>query len=299
MTKVAVVYGGMSSEREVALMSGETVIQGLKQANYDVVSLDLVNTELLVPWLQEQQPDIVFPVLHGGMGEDGTLQAVLQWHGFPFTGSGVIGSAVALDKYRSKQIFRAAGLPTADFNVVKSVEQAKQLEGTLNYPVFVKPANEGSSIGISRVNNKEALIPAIELALQYDTEILIETFIDGPEYTVGIVGDELMPVVSMKSQTEFYDYEAKYISDDTQYNIPSGLSDDKEAYVQRIAKQAFDALNCSGWGRVDLMMDSQGSVFILEVNTIPGMTSHSLVPMSARAKGWSLAELMKRIVETV
>ncbi|MDN3650524.1 D-alanine--D-alanine ligase [Reinekea marina] len=299
MTKVAVIYGGMSSEREVALMSGETVIQGLKEAGYNVVSLDLVITESLVPWLQAEKPDLVFPVLHGGMGEDGTLQAVLQWHGFPFTGSGVIGSAVALDKYRSKQIFRAAGLPTADFNIVKSAEQARQLEGQLHYPVFVKPANEGSSIGISRVNSKSEFLPAIELAMEYDKEVLVETFIDGPEYTVGIVGDELMPVVSMKSQTEFYDYEAKYISDDTEYNIPSGLSDEKEAYVQSIAKQAFEALNCSGWGRVDLMMNSKGEVFILEVNTIPGMTSHSLVPMSARAKGWSLAQLMKRIVDTV
>ncbi|MBU2863578.1 D-alanine--D-alanine ligase [Reinekea forsetii] len=299
MTKIAVIYGGMSSEREVALMSGETVIQGLKEAGYNVVSLDLVNTESLVPWLQAEKPDLVFPVLHGGMGEDGTLQAVLQWHGFPFTGSGVIGSAVALDKYRSKQIFRAAGLPTADFNIVKSGEQAKQLESQLNYPVFVKPANEGSSIGISRVNSKSEFLPAIELAMEYDKEVLVETFIDGPEYTVGIVGDELMPVVSMKSQTEFYDYEAKYISDDTEYNIPSGLSEEKEAYVQAIAKQAFEALNCSGWGRVDLMMNKQGEVFILEVNTIPGMTSHSLVPMSARAKGWSLAQLMKHIVATV
>ena len=262
MSKIAVIYGGMSSEREVALMSGKTVIQGLEEAGYDVVSLDLVNTELLVPWLNEQKPDLVFPVLHGGVGEDGTLQAVLQWHGYAYTGSGVIGSAIALDKFRSKQIFRAAGIPTADFIVIKSTAAAQQAEDTLQYPVFVKPVNEGSSIGVSRVNKKDELVPAIKLALQYDTEILVEQFIDGPEYTVGIVGDELMPVVSMKSQTEFYDYEAKYISDDTIYNVPSGLSEEQETYVQKIAKAAFDALNCNGWGRVDLMMNSKGELFV-------------------------------------
>ncbi|MFQ3230470.1 D-alanine--D-alanine ligase [Reinekea sp.] len=299
MNKVAVIYGGMSSERDVALMSGQTVIEGLKEAGYEVVSLDMLDTEMLVPWLKEQKPDVVFPVLHGGVGEDGTLQAVLQWHGYAFTGSGVIGSAIALDKYRSKQIFRAAGLPTADCIVVNSVAAAKEAETTLTYPVFVKPATEGSSIGISRVNSKEELVPAVEIALRYDTDILVEQFIDGPEYTVGIVGDELLPVVSMKSTTEFYDYEAKYISDDTIYDIPSGLSDEQEQYVQNVAKSAFDALGCHGWGRVDLMMNHQGELFILEVNTIPGMTSHSLVPMSARAKGWTTAQLMKNIIDTI
>jgi D-alanine-D-alanine ligase len=299
MSKVAVVYGGVSSEREVALMSGETVIQGLTEAGYEVVSLDLLDTNALIPWLKEQQPDFVFPVLHGGLGEDGTLQAVLEWHGYKYTGSGVKGSAIALDKCRSKQIFNSVGVPTADFIVVSSVAHAERVKDEIGYPVFVKPVKEGSSIGVSRVNKQEDFVSAIKSALKYDTDILVEQFIDGPEYTVGIVGDELLPVVSMKSQTEFYDYQAKYISDDTVYDIPSGLSDEQEAYVQQVAKKAFDALGCSGWGRVDLMMSRQGELFVLEVNTIPGMTSHSLVPMSARAKGWTMAQLMENVVATI
>lgn len=298
MKKVAVVYGGLSAERDVALMSGATVIDALKQAGYAVDVLDLVKKEELIPWLMSVKPDVVFPVLHGRMGEDGTLQGVLEYLNLPYTGSGVLGSSLAMDKLRSKEVFMAKQIPTAAFNVATSVDQAEQLKANIHYPVFVKPAQEGSSIGVSRVNTPEQLVVSVGKALQHDKEVIIEQFIDGAEFTVGIVDNMALPIITMKSPHEFYDYDAKYISDDTVYSFETGLSESLNQRIQEIALNAFAALGCSGWGRVDLMANKAGELFVLEVNTIPGMTSHSLVPMAADAMGWSLPELVSRIVES-
>jgi D-alanine-D-alanine ligase len=297
--KVAVLFGGLSAEREVALRSGRTVINALSSAGYEVVELDVVDRNLLLPWLAEHKPDVVFPVLHGRMGEDGVLQGLLEWLGIPFVGSGVMGSAIAMDKLRSKMIFKASGVPTPDFVVVRSEADALIHQARLRYPVFVKPVREGSSIGIGRADNQGEFIAAVSQALSFDTEVLVEQFVDGPEYTVGIVGSEVLPVIGLKPHARFYDYDAKYVNDDTEYHLPSGLSAELEAAVQAMSLLAFDALGCSGWGRVDLMLDAQGALQVLEVNTIPGMTDHSLVPKAARAYGWDLPELMHKLLATV
>ncbi|WP_320823447.1 D-alanine--D-alanine ligase [Reinekea sp.] len=297
--KVAVLFGGLSAEREVALRSGRTVINALLAAGYQVVELDLVERSLLLPWLAEHKPDVVFPVLHGRMGEDGVLQGLLEWLGIPFVGSAVMGSAIAMDKLRSKMIFKTSGVPTPDFVVVRSLAEAMVHQNQLCYPVFVKPAREGSSIGIGRADDQAEFMAAVSQALAFDSEVLVEQFVDGPEYTVGIVGSEVLPVIGLKPHARFYDYEAKYVSNETEYLLPSGLSADQEATVQAMAVLAFHALGCSGWGRVDLMLDAQGAVQVLEVNTIPGMTDHSLVPKAASAYGWELPELMHRLLATV
>ncbi|MFT4674903.1 MAG: D-alanine-D-alanine ligase, partial [Reinekea sp.] len=288
-----------SAEREVALLGGRTVINALLAAGYEVVELDLVDRSLLLPWLAEHKPDVVFPVLHGRMGEDGVLQGLLEWLGLPFVGSGVMGSAIAMDKLRSKMIFKANGVPTPDFVVVRSEADALNQQARLCYPVFVKPVREGSSIGIGRADNQSEFMAAVIQALNFDFEVLVEQFVDGPEYTVGIIGTEVLPVIGLKPHARFYDYDAKYVSDDTEYHLPSGLSVELEGAVQAMALQAFDALDCSGWGRVDLMLDAQGALQVLEVNTIPGMTDHSLVPKAALAYGWDLPELMHKLLATV
>ncbi|ATX77793.1 D-alanine--D-alanine ligase [Reinekea forsetii] len=297
--KVAVLFGGLSAEREVALLSGRTVIKALLTAGYEVVELDLVDRSLLLPWLAEHKPDVVFPVLHGRMGEDGVLQGLLEWVGIPFVGSGVMGSAIAMDKLRSKMIFKTGGVPTPDFVVVRSQADALIHQARLCYPVFVKPVREGSSIGIGRADNQGEFMSAVTEALNHDTEVLVEQFVDGPEYTVGIIGAEVLPVIRLKPHARFYDYDAKYVSEDTEYHLPSGLSAELEGAVQAMSLMAFAALGCTGWGRVDLMMDGQGALQVLEVNTIPGMTDHSLVPKAASAYGWDLPELMHKLLATV
>jgi len=298
-SKVAVLFGGLSAEREVALRSGRTVINALLTAGYEVVELDLVERSQLLPWLIAQSPDVVFPVLHGRLGEDGVLQGLLEWLDIPFVGSGVMGSAIAMDKLRSKMIFKTSGVPTPDFVVVRSLAEAQICQHQLCYPVFVKPVREGSSIGIGRADDQSEFMAAVRQALAFDAEVLVEQFVDGPEYTVAIVGTQVLPVIGLKPHARFYDYDAKYVSNATEYHLPSGLSAEQEAAVQAMSWLAFSALGCSGWGRVDLMLDGQGALQVLEVNTIPGMTDHSLVPKAARAFGWELPELMHKLLATV
>lgn len=297
--RVGVVYGGQSAEREVALDSGRTVIRALQEAGYRVAEHDVTGRAGLVSWLQSTQPDLVFPVLHGRGGEDGTLQGLLEWLGLPYVGSGVLASALAMDKLRSKWVFGASQIATPHFAVVRSAEECAALANQLEYPVMVKPVHEGSSIGMSRVDDSASLNEACELAFQFDTEVMIEQFVMGKEYTVAVIGDQALPVIGLQPASGFYDYNAKYIADDTRYAMPSGLSEAMETEVKALSVKAFQSLGCQGWGRVDVMMDAAGQPFVLEVNTIPGMTDHSLVPKAAVAHGWSLPQLMHRILATV
>ncbi|MHA7880948.1 MAG: D-alanine--D-alanine ligase [Saccharospirillum sp.] len=297
--RVAVLYGGRSAERDVALLSGETVIRALNAGGYEVLPLDVTDREALVGWLQHNDIDVVFPVLHGRGGEDGVLQGLLEWLGLPYVGSGVMASALAMDKLRSKWVFASAGIATPNFAVVRSMDECLALANQVDYPVMVKPVHEGSSIGMSRVDEAEQLAEACASAFEYDSEVMLEQFVTGAEYTVGIVGDEALPVIRLKAASGFYDYNAKYVANDTQYFLPSGLNDAQERQLRRLSLRAFQALGCQGWGRVDLMMDEAGNPYVLEVNTIPGMTDHSLVPKASEAHGWSLAELMHRLLATV
>jgi len=297
--RVGVVYGGQSAEREVALGSGRTVIRALTEAGYQVEEHDVTGRVALVSWLQSTELDLVFPVLHGRGGEDGTLQGLLEWFGIPYVGSGVLASALAMDKLRSKWVFGSAMIETPHFAVVRSANECTALENQLEYPVMIKPVHEGSSIGMSRVDDASSLAAACALAFQFDTEVMIEQFVMGKEYTVAVIGNQALPVIGLEPASVFYDYNAKYVSNDTQYALPSGLSKTKEAEVQALAVRAFQSLGCQGWGRVDLMMDVAGQPTVLEVNTIPGMTDHSLVPKASVAHGWSLPELMHQILATV
>lgn len=297
--KVGVVYGGASAEREVALRSGETVIHSLRAAGYDVESHDVQTHRGVVDWLLATPVDVVFPVLHGRGGEDGVLQGLLEWLDCPYVGSGVLASALAIDKLRSKWVFGSADIPTPHFAVIRSQAECAALESQLEYPVMVKPVHEGSSIGMSRVDDADQLAEACRKAFAYDREVMIEQFITGEEYTVAIVGDQALPAIRLQAATGFYDYDAKYLADDTRYWLPCGLPEDKENDIKKLSVRAFQALGCQGWGRVDLMLDAAGQAQVLEVNTIPGMTDHSLVPKASQAMGWSLAELMHHILATV
>lgn len=296
---VGVLYGGLSAEREVALKSGATVIAALEAAGYRVASLDVTDAAGLTAWLERTEVDVVFPVLHGRGGEDGALQGLLEWHRQRYVGSGVLASALAMDKLRSKWVFASAGIDTPHFAVIRDDAERQALQAQLEYPVMVKPVHEGSSIGMSRVDDAEGLSAACADAFRYDGEVMIERFIEGGEYTVAIVGDTALPVIRLEAASGFYDYRAKYLADDTRYWLPCGLDAAAERAVQDQARRAFRALGCSGWGRVDLMLDAAGRAQVLEVNTIPGMTDHSLVPKAARAQGWELPELMHRILATV
>lgn len=297
--RVAVPFGGLSAEREVALNSGMTVIRALREAGYEVEVFDVVDKADLVEWVGQLDADVVFPMLHGRGGEDGQLQGLLEWHGLPYVGSGVLGSALAMDKLRSKWVFASAGIATPPFAVIRSDAERQAMQAQLDYPVMVKPVHEGSSIGMSRVDTADQLAAACIEAFRFDAEVMIEQFIAGSEYTVGIVGDLALPAIRLEAANTFYDYQAKYQSDDTRYFLPCGLSAEGEAQLQSLALQAFRALGCQGWGRVDLMMDAAGQAMVLEVNTIPGMTDHSLLPKASRAQGWELPQLMHEILATV
>ena len=300
--KVAVLLGGTSAERDVSLMSGEAVIAGLKEAGIDAHGVD--PRDFPVMRLKEEGYSKVFIALHGRGGEDGTLQGVLDFLALPYTGSGVMASAITMDKWRSKLLWQGAGLPVAPYVWINRQQMEAGLDDALvqriaqlGMPLFVKPSSEGSSVGISRVNQPADLPAALEEAFRHDDDVLIEKFINGPEYTVGILGEQILPSIRIQPASDFYDYEAKYISDDTQYFCPAGLSVEKEAELQALVLNAWRSLGCSGWGRVDVMMDSDGAFYLLEVNTSPGMTSHSLVPMAAKQAGISFSQLVARILE--
>jgi D-alanine-D-alanine ligase len=243
-----------------------------------------------------EQYDAAFISLHGRFGEDGTIQGALELLGIPYTGSGVMASAIGMDKWRTKLIWHAAGVITPAFEVVSTDSDFSAIEKKLGLPLFVKPANEGSSIGISKVKTLGGLKAAYELAAKSDPLVIAEQFVGGGEFTVGILGDQVLPIVRIVPANEFYDFEAKYLRDDTQYLCPCGLTSAQEAKIQAEALQAFKAIGGTGWGRVDFLMDEAGTHYFLEVNTSPGMTDHSLVPMAAKAAGIPFADLVKRIL---
>ncbi|WNN49203.1 D-alanine--D-alanine ligase [Siccibacter colletis] len=300
--KIAVLFGGDSAEREVSLQSGAAVLAGLKEAGLDVHPFD--PSERSVMTLKEQGFDKVFIALHGRGGEDGTLQGVLELLGLPYTGSGVMASAIGMDKLRTKLLWQGAGLPVAPWVALTRTQfadglsqQTQRAIEALGLPLIVKPAREGSSVGMSRVEHADALVSALELAFEHDSEVLVEKWLSGPEFTVAMLGNDILPSIRIQPAGIFYDYEAKYLSDETQYFCPAGLSDDEEQLLGNLVRKAWNILDCSGWGRVDVMKDSEGQFYLLEVNTSPGMTSHSLVPMAARQAGMSFSQLVVRILE--
>jgi D-alanine-D-alanine ligase len=293
--KVAVLMGGKSAEREVSLKSGGMVLAALRGRGVDAHPFD--PRERSLEDLLKERFDRVFIALHGRFGEDGTLQGVLEWLGIPYTGSGVLASALAMDKVRTKRLWHAEGLPTAAYEVLRKDTDLKAVAKRLGIPLFVKPASEGSSVGMTKVRSAAGLEEAYALAVNYDPVVIAEKFLDGPELTAAVLGDEVLPLIRIETPREFYDYEAKYIASDTRYLIPAGVSAKKEKALQALCLRAFRALGCRGWGRVDLMLDRQGRPYLLEVNTAPGMTDHSLVPMAARAVGLSYEDLCVRILE--
>jgi len=293
--KVAVMMGGKSAEREVSLKSGAAVLAALRSSGVDAHRFD--PQDLPLDALHAQGFQRVFIALHGRGGEDGTLQGALDLMAIPYTGSGVLASALAMDKWRSKLIWQASGLPVPDFAVLDGAGDFAAVEARLGLPLFVKPANEGSSIGISKVKQPGGLRAAYELAARFDSCVIAEKYLGGGEFTVGILAGQALPVIRIVPATEFYDYDAKYLRDDTEYRIPSGLGEGREAEMRDLALRAFAALGGRGWGRMDLMLDAEGRIYCLEANTSPGMTDHSLVPMAARAAGIGFPQLVLRLLE--
>lgn len=293
--KVAVLMGGTSAEREVSLNSGRAVLDGLLRQGVDAHAVDITGPRDIVELYQHNYAR-AFIVLHGRGGEDGRIQGALQTLGIPYTGSGVAGSAIAMDKYRTKLMWGGVGLQTPDYQLLRNPSDLK-LAAALGFPLMIKPANEGSSIGMSRVTTEAELDKAWRVAREYDPIVIAERWITGSEYTVAILGSDALPVIRLETPNEFYDYEAKYQSDETGYYIPCGLDTGREHAAQALALEAFDAIGASGWGRVDMMIDDAGEMWLIEANTVPGMTDHSLVPMAAKAHGISFDDLVWRILE--
>lgn len=294
--KVAVLMGGISAERDVSLVSGAAVLQGLRSKGVDAHGVD-VNPSNIAD-LSAQGFDRAFIALHGRWGEDGVVQGALEAIGMPYTGSDVLGCALAMDKVRSKQVWQALGLPTARYQVLRAEADLDGLIDELGLPLFLKPALEGSSVGIGKVSDEKELLAAYRKTAAVGDDVLAEQFIPGAELTTAIFKDAALPVIRMSTENEFYDYEAKYQSDDTQYFCPAGLSDELEQEVRSLALKAFNALDCKVWGRVDVMLDANEQPLLLEVNTVPGMTDHSLVPMAAAATGLDFDNLVVEILAT-
>ena len=293
--KVAVLLGGRSAERPVSLRSGGMVLAALRSRGVDAHAFDPAERDLEA--LIDERYDRAFIALHGRFGEDGTIQGVLDWLGIPYTGSGVLGSALAMDKLRSKLVWQASGLATPPFEILRADSDWRQVSARLGLPLMIKPASEGSSIGMSKVRSADRLEEAYAAAVNYDRIVIAEKFVDGTELTAGVLGERALPLIRLETPRDFYDYEAKYIADDTRYILPCGLPEARERELQALCLAAFRTLGCSGWGRVDLMLDREGAPYLLEVNTAPGMTDHSLVPMAARAVGLSYEDLCLEILE--
>lgn len=294
--KVAVLLGGDSAEREVSLRSGQAVTKALRNAGVDAHPFDPAHNPLAE--LKEQGFTRAFNVLHGRGGEDGTIQGALHYLGVPYTGSGVLACALAMDKVKTKQVWQAAGLPVARSVVVRRGEQLAfdKLLAELGGKVMVKPAQEGSSIGMSSADSAAGLEKAVALAHQFDAEALLESWLSGPEYTVAILGETALPAIRLETTHEFYDYDAKYQANDTQYHCPAGLSEVEEKALRQLAEAAFRSLGGKGWGRIDVMCDKQGNYRLLEANMVPGMTEKSLVPMAAKVAGLSFEQLVVEIL---
>lgn len=294
--RVAVLYGGQSAEREVSLKSGAAVLAALQQAGVDAHGVD-VGSDILQQ-LATGKFDRVFNILHGRGGEDGCIQGLLEYAGIPYTGSGVLASALAMDKLRTKQVWHALGLPTPQHASLGSSEDCQQAATELGFPLMVKPSQEGSSIGMAKVNNLDELQAAWQRAREFDSNVLVEQYVAGPEFTVAMLDGEILPPIGLVTSHDFYDFNAKYLADDTSYQVPCGLPADKEQELRELTAKACGALGVSGWGRADVMQDQQGNFWLLEVNTVPGMTDHSLVPMAAAAAGISFQQLVLRVLAT-
>jgi len=294
--KVAVLMGGPSAERAISLKSGAAVLAALQRKGVDAHGID-VDAGILER-LRTDRFDRAFIALHGLWGEDGTIQGALEILGVPYTGSGVLGSALGMDKLRCKRLWTQAGLATPEFALVSDERALAPLADDLGLPLIVKPNAQGSSLGVSKVTSADDLAAAWREASAYGGEVFVERCMPGWELTAAILGDEVLPLIRLETPREFYDYAAKYEADNTRYLLPCGLPDDREAEFRQAARRAFDVVGCSGWGRVDFMLDENGVPNFLEVNTIPGMTDHSLVPMAAKYAGIDFDELVVRILET-
>ncbi len=294
--KVAVLFGGRSAEREISLRSGSMVLSALQRKRVNAHAFD--PQEQGLDQLIDQKFDRVFIALHGRFGEDGTVQGALEYLGLPYTGSGVMASAIAMDKWRTKLLWQAAGVSTPLYEVLTRTSDFTAVAERLGIPLMVKPAREGSSIGMSKVMSVEKVEAAYELAAEYDEVVIAERFIEGFEVTAAILNGEPLPLIRLETPRTFYDYQAKYFAEDTRYICPSGLPADQERAIQAEALRAFDLVGCNGWARLDVMIDRAGRSYLLEVNTVPGMTDHSLVPMAARARGIEFDELCIAILES-
>ncbi len=292
--RVAVLMGGQSAEREVSLKSGNAVYQALLAAGVDAFPVDLQAHAF--HQLADLEADRVFNVLHGRGGEDGTIRALLDFLDIPSTGSGVCAAALTMDKVLTKKVIRCSGIPTPDFIELRNEADCERLLGDLGLPVFVKPVLEGSSIGMTPVHHESELLSAWKSARSFGA-VFAEQFIDGTEYTAGFIGGEVMPLIKLETPHEFYDYDAKYLADDTIYTCPSDLDDDSVAAINEMVLETIRATGVSDWGRVDLMMDKEQRPWVIEVNTVPGMTDHSLIPMAGRAAGLEMPELVVKILE--
>jgi len=292
--KIAVLLGGKSAEREISLLSGNAVLSALISRGVDAVGLDVDDT--LVERLRDGGFDKVFNMLHGRGGEDGTLQGLLEMMGIPYTGSGVLASALAMDKVKTKQLWRCSGLPTPAFSVLTEGTDWTGLIADLG-EVVVKPAHEGSSLGMSMASDAAGVKAAYAKASQYDMQVIAEQRIRGPEFTVPVIHGQVFPAIEMRTHHEFYDYDAKYFADDTQYLCPAPLSDEKTRELQDLCLRAFEVVGAREWGRVDVMQDAAGNFWLLEINTVPGMTDHSLVPLSAASAGLTFADLVLLILD--
>lgn len=292
--KVAVLMGGTAAEREVSLKSGQAVLKALVSQGVDAQGIDVVSVDQLLDIAKHY--DRVFNVVHGRWGEDGGIQAVLQALDVPYTGSEQAASALTMDKLRTKWLWQGAGISTPEFVRVSKYQPFNAEQFSLPFPVIVKPSHEGSSIGMRKVDSLDDLIEAVEYAQEFDDEVLIERWITGREFTCSILDGEALPLIELRTSHSFYDYDAKYLANDTQYICPTDLPEAQEKSIQQLCLQAFDVAGARDWGRVDLMMDETSQVWLIELNTVPGMTDHSLVPMAAQAKGIGFEELVIRLL---
>ncbi len=293
--RVAVLFGGKSAEREVSLKSGAAVLSALQSAGVDAFGIDVGDDFL--KRLSNERIDRAFIVLHGRGGEDGSMQGLLECAGIPYTGSGILASALAMDKLRTKQVWQSLGLPTPRHAVLASEADCHAAADALGFPLIVKPAHEGSSIGMAKVSGIAELIEAWRAASAYDAQVLVEQWIQGLEFTIATLRGEVLPPIGLGTPHTFYDYDAKYLANDTQYRIPCGLDAAKEQELKNLSARACEAVGIQGWARVDVMQDLAGAFWLLEVNTVPGMTDHSLVPMAARAAGLEFQELVLAILD--